>query len=596
MDNLKVLILIVLFLSGCLVVSAWAEPAREKNIDRPGRDLSSQVPDAPDDTGCDVRSLEQGTDRPGKDYKNFDLERPDPCACMDSCTGDSRCQAFTYVEPGIQGEKARCWLKNAVPGPESNPGCISGVKKQETPDDTGCDARSLEQGTDRPGKDYQDFDLERPDPCACMNSCTGDSRCQAFTYVEPGIQGEKARCWLKNAVPGPESNPGCISGVKKQETPDDTGCDARSLEQGTDRPGKDYQDFDLESPDPCACMDSCRGDPRCKAYTYVKPGIQGEKARCWLKSDVPDPVSSECCTSGVIAYPSPRRTEAPASYPDLKPVKIGVPPGTQGYQGMPVSVEIENTGQGDADPCKGQLEYTWKSCIGTKTDGSQSISGSCEYTYFEIPSIPKGSKKTVTTSLNVPGVGGAGKVTLVADLNYAGTVKESDYSNNAMTLILDSGAGSCPPEATFEDKIADAVFIETNAARSQKNLAPLKRNKSIDGIALPHAKYVASKGNANHDNVNTRYAEMGKLGFGPMGENVGPVSSGSQYDYCDKQPHTVANTPEGLAKFAVDVFVNHDSCQKYGHRDNILSSKYTDIGIAVAQGGGYYYIVQDFAG
>ncbi|MGD9410643.1 MAG: PAN domain-containing protein [Desulfobacterales bacterium] len=73
-------------------------------------------------------SIEPETDRPGSNYRNFDLEQPDVDFCVETCRKDPRCKAFTYVNPGIQGPKARCWLKDAVPPAKPLSGCISGVK------------------------------------------------------------------------------------------------------------------------------------------------------------------------------------------------------------------------------------------------------------------------------------------------------------------------------------------------------------------------------------------------------------------------------------------------------------------------------------
>ena len=72
-----------------------------------------------------------------------------------------------------------------------------------------------------------------------------------------------------------------------------------SIEYDTDRPGADYQDYDLPQPGYELCRDACAGDANCRAYTYVKPGVQGLKARCWLKSSVPAGGPSNCCISGV---------------------------------------------------------------------------------------------------------------------------------------------------------------------------------------------------------------------------------------------------------------------------------------------------------
>jgi hypothetical protein len=84
-------------------------------------------------------------------------------------------------------------------------------------------------------------------------------------------------------------------------------CQARKYSEGAnmtvepdiERLGSDYRDFDLPQPGYEACREACAGEANCKAYTYVKSGIQALNARCWLKSSVADPVPSPCCVSGV---------------------------------------------------------------------------------------------------------------------------------------------------------------------------------------------------------------------------------------------------------------------------------------------------------
>jgi hypothetical protein len=71
--------------------------------------------------------LEKGFDRPGSDYKHFPLDGG-PEECQQACTSDPNCKAFTWVQPGVQGPKARCWLKSVVPSAVSNANCVSGVK------------------------------------------------------------------------------------------------------------------------------------------------------------------------------------------------------------------------------------------------------------------------------------------------------------------------------------------------------------------------------------------------------------------------------------------------------------------------------------
>jgi hypothetical protein len=73
----------------------------------------------------------------------------------------------------------------------------------------------------------------------------------------------------------------------------------QEMELNTNRPGNDYKDLDLSEADPTLCRDACQKEKRCKAWTYVKPGIQADNARCWLKSPIPAAVPDENCVSGL---------------------------------------------------------------------------------------------------------------------------------------------------------------------------------------------------------------------------------------------------------------------------------------------------------
>ena len=68
------------------------------------------------------------TDLPGGDYKSFDLANPDPSLCKQACDNDYNCQAYTYVDPGIKGPNALCYLKNTVPASVSSSYCTSGIE------------------------------------------------------------------------------------------------------------------------------------------------------------------------------------------------------------------------------------------------------------------------------------------------------------------------------------------------------------------------------------------------------------------------------------------------------------------------------------
>lgn len=84
-----------------------------------------------------------------------------------------------------------------------------------------------------------------------------------------------------------------IAGCSKPE------AGASTLEVNVDRPGSDFDNFDLDRAKPELCQARCAANPKCRAFTYVKPGVQGDKARCWLKDPVPQAIPSECCVSGL---------------------------------------------------------------------------------------------------------------------------------------------------------------------------------------------------------------------------------------------------------------------------------------------------------
>ena len=67
-----------------------------------------------------------------------------------------------------------------------------------------------------------------------------------------------------------------------------------------DRSGSDFRNFEVTDNDPTPCQNACLGDARCRAWTFVKPGVQGAAGRCWLKSAVAVSAARPWRVSGVI--------------------------------------------------------------------------------------------------------------------------------------------------------------------------------------------------------------------------------------------------------------------------------------------------------
>ncbi len=70
-----------------------------------------------------------------------------------------------------------------------------------------------------------------------------------------------------------------------------------TFERNIDRPGRDYRNSPSRGASDCSF--ACQFENQCRAWTYVRPGIQGRSGRCWLKNAVPGAVRNNCCISGV---------------------------------------------------------------------------------------------------------------------------------------------------------------------------------------------------------------------------------------------------------------------------------------------------------
>ncbi len=178
----------------------------------------------------------------------------------------------------------------------------------------------FEYQVDRPGSDYSSFDIPTIylDESAqkCDAACRREGKCRAWTLINSGLLKPTARCWLKDNVPMPVRATLAISGVVRplgaspiSAAPAMPSAAPRNplFEYDTDRQGSDYLSFDLPVENPELCFARCRDDNQCQAWTYVKPGVQGPSARCWLKKQTPNPAPHNCCISGTFTRVIDRR-------------------------------------------------------------------------------------------------------------------------------------------------------------------------------------------------------------------------------------------------------------------------------------------------
>lgn len=153
---------------------------------------------------------------------------------------------------------------------------------------------------DRPGGDYQQQAVPSGDPAACALLCERDRRCRAwsFNYPREGAGTDSAACWLKNSVPPRVESANSISGVRGAGVVERRNS---KFETSIDRFGGDYRSFALTTDAAGeACRAACEGDPKCRAWTYARPGYTGRSARCFLKSSITPPRRRPGLISGVV--------------------------------------------------------------------------------------------------------------------------------------------------------------------------------------------------------------------------------------------------------------------------------------------------------
>lgn len=95
---------------------------------------------------------------------------------------------------------------------------------------------------------------------------------------------------------------------------------AAGMEPDTDRMGADMYGFALVAADPAMCQTACNVNAQCVAWTYLKPGLRGPQAQCFLKNGVPAPTRNNCCVSGTRGAAA-----APAAPPATAPRALLLP-------------------------------------------------------------------------------------------------------------------------------------------------------------------------------------------------------------------------------------------------------------------------------
>lgn len=173
---------------------------------------------------------------------------------------------------------------------------------------------------------------------------------------------------------------------------------------------------------------------------------------------------------------------------------------------------------------------------------------------------------------------------------------KENYASNKIVMMVTGASGnsytaSANPSNTKKDtsidisnvKVSDednfisleaAILSETNARRADYNLAPLSYSAAAENVAKAKTKEMFTRNYFAHTspytgNLKSQFAKWGSIKLGTnatiIGENIMYMNN--------------YNKKEVTAKFLVDQWMNSEK-----HRENILNSNYTQIGIAVYYG------------
>ena len=184
----------------------------------------------------------------------------------------------------------------------------------------------------------------------------------------------------------------------------------------------------------------------------------------------------------------------------------------------------------------------------------------------------------------------------------SGTAKEQTTSQSTSDILEISEREQTISQSTSDSvdtiEIEQLIFQYTNRERIAYGKNPLEWDGKLAAVARAHSKDMAKNDFFSHINLNgdgpTERAEKAgypirkDLGWGHylvgIGENIDELPTGNVVGH-----GYVSNTPDDIAKTCVESWM-----KSLAHRENILESDYTNIGVGVAYDGQNYISTQNF--
>ena len=187
-----------------------------------------------------------------------------------------------------------------------------------------------------------------------------------------------------------------------------------------------------------------------------------------------------------------------------------------------------------------------------------------------VPSLNGGSSVTLNRTLSLPSTVPAATYYCGIILDHANILVEADEGNNIACSPAPVIITAAQPGDSVEAQVEDAILRYTNQERVAAGVAPLVRNALLTTVARAHSLDMKERDFFSHTNPDrlTPFERMDAAGYlyRSAAENIAASSS-----------YTLASSPDEVGRHIVqDLWMN-----SRGHRETLISPKYTEIGIGV---------------
>ncbi len=171
------------------------------------------------------------------------------------------------------------------------------------------------------------------------------------------------------------------------------------------------------------------------------------------------------------------------------------------------------------------------------------------------------------------------------DLTHYLTNQRSGFTGSIVVRCNDGewvghSGGDCNPTGSGDvttEGIEREIFNQTNDNRRNYQRSALSRDPQLDQIARNYAMQIARDGKWGHWNIQARFDQGFALGYNMLGENEWKGTNISE------------STNYAFGSRVVNAWMNSQ-----GHRENILKTEFTHIGVGFAKVGNETAAVQFF--